>query len=70
MDPRQVLTEKAALEFLAELDLQIAPRLLAGDVAANLLVLQDLAISNSINRRVCGLLVHTQHPRRALPKRP
>lgn len=42
-DPRQVLTEKAALEFLADLGLRIAPRLLAGDIGANLLVLQDLA---------------------------
>src|SRR5688500_3248783 len=43
VDPRQVLTEQAALEFLAELGLSIAPRLIASDLGANLLVLQDLA---------------------------
>jgi hypothetical protein len=42
-DPRQVLTEKAALEFLADLALHVAPRLLAGDLGANILVLEDLA---------------------------
>src|SRR5215212_1868288 len=43
MDPQQVLTEKAALEFLAELGVQITPRLLASDIGANILVLEDLA---------------------------
>jgi Phosphotransferase enzyme family len=42
-DPQQVLTEKAALEFLADLGLHIAPRLLASDIGANILVLEDLA---------------------------
>jgi hypothetical protein len=42
-DPQQVLTEQAALEFLAELGLHITPRLLASDIAANILVLEDLA---------------------------
>jgi Phosphotransferase enzyme family len=42
-DPQQVLTEKAALEFLAELGVHITPRLLASDSAANILVLEDLA---------------------------
>jgi hypothetical protein len=43
VDPRQVLTEQAALEFLADLAPSIAPRLIASDIGANLLVLQDLA---------------------------
>jgi len=43
MDPQQVLTEQAALEFLAELGVQITPRLLASDIGANILVLEDLA---------------------------
>jgi hypothetical protein len=42
-DPTQVLTERASLEFLAELDLHVAPRLLAADDDAGILVLEDLA---------------------------
>ncbi|GAA4994100.1 phosphotransferase [Actinopolymorpha pittospori] len=42
-DPRQVSTERAALEFLAELGFGLAPRLLASDLAARVLVLEDLA---------------------------
>jgi hypothetical protein len=42
-NPQQVRTEQAALEFLAELGVHITPRLLASDIGANILVLQDLA---------------------------
>ena len=42
-DPLQVCTERAALEFVAELGLRLAPRLLANDLEAGLLVLEDLA---------------------------
>ncbi len=42
-DPRQLATEQAALEFLAEIDFPRAPRLVAADRAAGLLVLEDLA---------------------------
>ena len=42
-DPRQVCTERAALEFAAELGLSLAPRLLASDLKAGLLVLEDLS---------------------------
>lgn len=42
-DPRQVLTELAALEFLADLGLDLAARVLASDADADVLVLEDLA---------------------------
>ena len=47
-DPAQLLTERAALEFVAELDPALAPRLLAADTAlmdphGSILVLEDLA---------------------------
>lgn len=42
-DPAQMLTERAALEFLAELNLSIAPTLLAADDDSSLLILEDLA---------------------------
>lgn len=42
-DPRQILTELAALEFLADLGLELAPLLIASDPDANILVLEDLA---------------------------
>lgn len=42
-DPRQLLTERAALEFLDELGLQVAPRLLGCDADTTILVLEDLA---------------------------
>lgn len=43
-DPSQVLTERASLEFLAEVGLAVAPRLLAVDQAERLLLLlEDLA---------------------------
>ena len=41
-DPAQVATERAALEFLATLGLEVAPRLLAADEEAGLLILEDL----------------------------
>ncbi|WP_026256970.1 hypothetical protein [Actinopolymorpha alba] len=42
-DPRQVCTERAALEFLAELQFRLVPHVLASDLAAGILVLEDLA---------------------------
>jgi hypothetical protein len=42
-DPRQVCTERAALEFLAELRFRLVPRVLTSDLAAGILVLEDLA---------------------------
>lgn len=42
-DPLQVATERAALEFVVELGLNLAPRLLASDLEVGLLVLEDLA---------------------------
>src|SRR5262245_41573439 len=41
-DPRQLLAEQAALEFLGDLGLAIAPSLIASDRATTLLVLEDL----------------------------
>lgn len=41
-DPAKVATERAAIEYLADLGLDVVPRLLAADVEANLLVLEDL----------------------------
>ena len=42
-DPVQVRTERAALEFLERLGSGLAPRLLASDLDARLLVLEDLS---------------------------
>ncbi|HEY6738449.1 MAG TPA: hypothetical protein VI076_06330 [Actinopolymorphaceae bacterium] len=42
-DPRQVANERAALEFVADLGLDLAPRLLGADPAAEVLVLEDLS---------------------------
>ena len=42
-DPQQVFTEKAALDFLDELGLGLAPRVLASDLEKGILVLEDLA---------------------------
>jgi hypothetical protein len=42
-DPAQVITECVALEFLAELGVDLAPRVLASDPAAGVLVLEDLS---------------------------
>lgn len=42
-DPTQVVTELAALEFLADLGLNLAARVLASDADADVLVLEDLA---------------------------
>ncbi len=41
-DPSQVLTERAALEFVTGIGVDLGPRLLAGDHAAGVLVLEDL----------------------------
>ncbi|MEU8386303.1 hypothetical protein, partial [Streptosporangium sp. NPDC048865] len=51
MDARQVVTERAALRFLSEdLGLGLAPRVLADDMAASLLVLEDLAPRTPLDR--------------------
>ncbi|WP_440073062.1 hypothetical protein [Streptosporangium sp. OZ121] len=51
MDARQVVTERAALRFLSEdLGLDLAPRVLADDMAASLLVLEDLAPRTPLDR--------------------
>jgi hypothetical protein len=42
-DPRQVATERAALEFLAGLGLRLAPRVYASDLTAGILVMEDLS---------------------------
>ncbi|MGH6958039.1 MAG: hypothetical protein ACREEW_15340 [Caulobacteraceae bacterium] len=42
-DPRQIATERAALEFLAEIGFAHAPRLIAVDPTNSLLVMEDLA---------------------------
>jgi hypothetical protein len=42
-DPAQQLTEYAALHFLADLGVHLAPRVLAADLPAAVLVLEDLA---------------------------
>ncbi|MGC5012943.1 hypothetical protein ACLQ2R_19445 [Streptosporangium sp. DT93] len=50
-DPRLVATERAALRFLAEdLGFALAPRVLAADAAAPLLVLEDLAPRTPLDR--------------------
>lgn len=41
-NPAQVATERAAIEYLADLGLGIVPRLLAADEDAHLLILEDL----------------------------
>lgn len=56
-DPAQMLTERAALEFLAELNLSIAPTLLAANDDSSLLILEDLA-----PRVVLFDLVRDGHP--------
>jgi len=42
-DPRQLLTERAALAFLDELSLPVAPRLLGCNADTTILVMEDLA---------------------------
>lgn len=41
-DPRQMLTERAALEFMDELGIDASPHLIASDAATSILVLEDL----------------------------
>jgi hypothetical protein len=43
VDPRQMLTERAALEFLADIGLAVAPVLVACDPGTRALVLEDLS---------------------------
>lgn len=51
MDAGQVVTERAALRFLSEdLGLDLAPKVLADDMAASLLVLEDLAPRTPLDR--------------------
>lgn len=42
VDPRQMLTERAALGFLDELGLEMAPHLITADAATSVLILEDL----------------------------
>jgi hypothetical protein len=42
-DPAQQLTEYVALQFLADLGLHLAPRVLGADLPASVLILEDLA---------------------------
>lgn len=51
-DIRQIATERAALEFLAELGFARAPRLIAADHAAGLLVIEDLAPRTPLDARL------------------
>lgn len=48
-DPRQVRTERAALEFVHAVGFRLAPRVLASDLSENLLVLEDLAPRSPLN---------------------
>lgn len=51
MDAGQVVTERAALRFLSEdLGLDLAPKVIADDMAASLLVLEDLAPRTPLDR--------------------
>ncbi|HVX43383.1 MAG TPA: phosphotransferase [Mycobacteriales bacterium] len=43
IDPEQMRTEQAALEFLADLDFARSPRFVVGDQAAHLILIEDLA---------------------------
>lgn len=54
-------TERAALQFLGDLGLRIAPRVIAADAAARLLVLEDLAPRVALDRllRRDGAAAHT-----------
>ncbi|MBF8184468.1 hypothetical protein ITP53_01640 [Nonomuraea sp. K274] len=47
-DPRQIATERAALEFLEESAFASAPRLIASDLRDNLLVMEDLPSKQSL----------------------
>jgi hypothetical protein len=56
-DPAQLLNEQAALKFVAELDPELAPRLLAADTALTdprdrILVLEDLAPREPLRERL------------------
>jgi hypothetical protein len=55
-DPAQVCTERAALEFLAELGVDLAPRPVASDLTAGVLALEDLAPRVPLADRIrrCG----------------
>lgn len=44
-DPAQVSTERAALEFLEERGIRVAPRLIGADLDAGLLILEDITPS-------------------------
>lgn len=51
-DIRQAATERAALEFLAEIGFSRAPRLIAADLDAGLLILEDLAPRAPLHQQV------------------
>jgi len=51
-DPRQVLVEHAALTFLQDIGVASGPRLLASDLAAGVLILEDLAPRRPLDRQI------------------
>ena len=52
IDPRQIATEQAALEFLAEIGFPHAPRLIAADLSNGVLVLEDLSPRTPLSDRL------------------
>lgn len=51
-DPRQILVEHAGLSFLQDIAVRSGPRLLASDLAAGVLVLEDLAPRSALDRQI------------------
>ncbi len=51
-DPRQILVEHAGLSFLQDIGVASGPRLLASDLAAGVLVLEDLAPRRPLDRQI------------------
>lgn len=51
-DPRQTLVEHAALGFLQDIGVTSGPRLLASDLAAGVLVLEDLAPRRPLDQQI------------------
>ena len=48
-DPAQLLTEEAALTFLSDIGVDVAPRLVVGDARLGVVVLEDLAPRQPLN---------------------
>jgi hypothetical protein len=53
VDPRQIATEQAALEFLAEVGFPAAPRVIGADRAAGVLLIEDLSPLTPLMDRIC-----------------